>query len=153
MENVTLEADREAPAYAEATITIGASRDIVWSLMADVAGWPTWNTDITEAAIEGTLARGARIVWKSGPGTIRSKVADVVPRERLSWTGSLLGIKAIHVWVLATEGGDTVVTTRESWDGLPVRLAKRWSRSTLDKALASGLQHLKAEAERLATVR
>ena len=149
MNDIILHADREAPVYSEAMTTIRAPRDVVWSLMAGVNGWPTWNPDITAATIDGGLAPGARILWKSGPGTIKSKVADVIPCERLSWTGSTLGINAIHVWVLGTEDGNTTVATQESWDGWPVRLARRSSQRSLDAALESGLQHLKTAAERL----
>ncbi len=86
-------------------------------------------------------------MWKSGPGTIKSTVADVEPGGRLSWTGKLMGIKAIHVWVLDTEGDTTTVTTQESWEGLVVRLTRKSSQRALNDALATGLRYLKAAAE------
>jgi uncharacterized protein YndB with AHSA1/START domain len=150
MDNGMLEAKKSAPVYAEATVRISAPRDRVWALMADVSGWPSWNPGIASAQIDGELSRGARIVWKSGPGTIRSTVADVQPGERLSWTGSLMGIQAIHVWTLDTEGDETTVTTQESWEGLVVRLTKESSQRALDDALATGLRYLKAVAEKSA---
>lgn len=147
MNDELLRANESAPVYAEARVEISAPRDIVWSLMSDVTGWPSWNPGITSASIDRDLARGARIVWKSGPGTIKSTVADVEPGGRLSWTGKLMGIKAIHVWVLDTEGDTTTVTTQESWEGLVVRLTRKSSQRALNDALATGLRYLKAAAE------
>ncbi len=68
----------------------------------------------------------------------------------MSWTGTSLGIHAIHVWKLQPVDGRTRVQTEESWEGLLPRLASGYSRRTLDKALPDGLSHLKAEAERRA---
>jgi len=147
MNEEMLKARRGAPVYAEASVRISASRETVWSLMSDVSGWPSWNPGIASASIDGELTRGARVVWKSGPGTIKSTIADVEPGVRLSWTGSLMGIKAIHVWTVDTKDGETTVTTQESWEGLVVRLTKKSSQRALDDALANGLRYLKAAAE------
>jgi hypothetical protein len=61
-----------------------------------------------------------------------------------------LGIKAIHVHELERREGTTVVRSAESWDGLPVRLLRRSMGKSLQKAIDSGLSHLKIEAERQA---
>ena len=97
MDRAPLQADRGAPVYSETSVHIEASPDVVWRLMTEVDGWPAWNPDIATASIDRPLAPGARITWKAGPGTITSVVADVEPEERLAWTGSLLGIKAVHM--------------------------------------------------------
>jgi hypothetical protein len=68
----------------------------------------------------------------------------------MEWTGSTLGIKAVHVWRIRPSGAGVIATTEESWEGLPVRLFRGRSRKTLGAAIESGLQRLKAEAERLA---
>lgn len=150
MNDELLRAKRSAPVYAEASVRISAARETVWSLMSDVSGWPSWNPGIASASIDGELTRGARVVWKSGPGTIKSTIADVEPDRRLSWTGSLMGIKAIHVWTLGTEDDETTVTTQESWEGLVVRLTRKSSQRALDDALVTGLRYLKAAAEKTA---
>ena len=75
-----------------------------------------------------------------------------VDRPRvLAWTGSTFGIKAIHVHVLEARGGNTFVTSEESYDGLVVRILRGLLQQRLDAALADGLRHLKVEAERRAT--
>jgi hypothetical protein len=75
-----------------------------------------------------------------------------VDRPRvLAWTGSTFGIKAIHVHVLEARGGNTLVKSEESYDGLVVRMFRGPLQQRLDAALADGLRHLKVEAERRAT--
>jgi len=147
MNEEMLKARRGAPVYAEASVRISASRETVWSLMSDVSSWPSWNPGIASASIDGELTRGARVVQKSGPGTIKSTIADVEPGVRLSWTGSLMGIKAIHVWTVDSKDDATTVKTQESWEGLVVRLTKKSSQRALDDALANGLRYLKSAAE------
>jgi len=49
---------------------------------------------------------------------------------------------------LEPHGDKTVVESEESWDGLPVRLLRRSMMKKLQKAIDSGLSHLKTEAER-----
>jgi hypothetical protein len=66
----------------------------------------------------------------------------------LEWTGTSFGIKAIHVWRIRPDGDRSVVTTEESWEGLPARLFRGRSQKTLEGAVESGLRLLKAEAER-----
>ena len=44
--------------------------------------------------------------------------------------------------------GGTLVTSEESYDGVVARLLRGRLQKVLDGALESGLQHLKAEAER-----
>ncbi len=150
MDSQPLEAKRDAPAFSSASIDIAAPAALVWQIMIRVEEWPKWNPDIKTATLDGPLERGARVVWRSGPGTIRSEIVDLIPVERMSWTGTSLGIHAIHVWKLQSVDGHTRVQTEESWEGLLPRLASGYSRRTLDKALASGLSHLKTEAERRA---
>jgi hypothetical protein len=49
---------------------------------------------------------------------------------------------------LQPRDGRTVVREEEAWDGLVARLFRRSLQKTLDRALESGLRHLKAEVER-----
>jgi uncharacterized protein YndB with AHSA1/START domain len=147
MDTQPLEADILAPVYSEATVHVSAAPEQVWKLLADVPGWPDWNPEIKEASIDGPLASGARITWRSGPGTIKSTVADVDPATRLSWRGSTMGIKAIHVWTLRPEDEGTTISTEESWSGPLVSLLKKTSKRRLDQALESGLRYVKAAAE------
>jgi hypothetical protein len=93
---------------------------------------------------------GSRFRWKAGPGTITSTLQRIERPRLIAWTGTTFGIKAIHVHRLELQGGGTVVSSEESWEGLPVRILRRRMQRTLEEGVAAGLDHLKAEAERRA---
>jgi len=145
-----VEIDAAAPAIGRAEIDVAAAPEVVWSVLADIDGWPRWNASIASARLEGELAPGSTFRWKAGPGTITSTLREVDPPRELGWTGKTFGIKAVHVYRLEQRGDSTHVTSEESWDGLPVRLLRGRMQKTLQKALDEGLPLLKAEAERRA---
>ena len=68
----------------------------------------------------------------------------------MAWTGSTLGIKAIHVWRLESIGEKTRVITEESWEGLLPHILTGPMRKMLQRSIDSGLMYLKAEVERRA---
>ena len=89
--------------------------------------------------------------WKSGSSSLTSTFQVVDPPREIGWTGTTMGIKAVHVFRLELkDGGGTLVRSEESWEGLIARLLKGHSRKTLDKAIKNVLSHLKTEAERRA---
>jgi hypothetical protein len=145
-----MEIENAAPAIARGEIDVAASPEIVWGVLTDIAGWPGWNPDVRSASLEGPLASGTRFRWKAGPGTITSTLQRVDPPHFIGWTGTTMGIRAIHVHRLEARGDSTLVRSEESWDGLLVRLLRRSLTRTLQKGIDSGLGHLKAEAERRA---
>lgn len=137
----------DAPAIARGEIEIAASPEIVWGVLTDIAEWPRWNSDVKSASLEGPLAPGTRFRWKAGPGTITSTLQQVEPPHLIGWTGTTMGIDAIHVHRLEPRGDTTLVRSEESWEGLLVRLLRGPLTRSLQKAIDSGLGHLKAEAE------
>ena len=145
-----MEVDASAPAVARAEIEVSAPRDVIWRVLTDIEAWPSWNPDVTSASLDGALAGGTRFRWKAGPGTITSTFRHVEPPRLIAWSGTTFGIKAVHVHRLDERDDATIVTSEESWDGLLVRLLRRRLAKTLDESVRSGLQHLKAEAERRA---
>jgi hypothetical protein len=145
-----VEIDGNAPAAARAELEIHAPPGVVWEVLTDVEGWPGWNPDVRSASLEGPLAPGTRFRWKAGPGTIVSTLDAVEPPRLIAWTGTTLGIRAIHVHRLEPHGQATLVVSEESWDGLLVRLLRGPLGKSLHGAIEGGLRHLKSEAERRA---
>ncbi len=143
-----MEIDSDAPAVARGEIEVAAPPEVVWGVLTDIADWPSWNPDVKSASLEGALASGTQFRWKAGPGTITSTIQTVEPPRRIEWTGTTFGIKAIHVHQLEQKDGGTIVSSAESWDGLPVRLLRGSMAKSLQKAVDSGLQYLKVETER-----
>ena len=143
--------DRAAPVIASGETEIAAARAVVWDVLSRIEEWPSWNPDVRSVSIDGGLAEGSDFRWQAGPRTITSTLQQVEPPRRLAWSGTTFGIDAMHVYVLDARDGTTLVRTEESYDGLIARLFRRRLQKTLDGALASGLRHLKAEAERRTT--
>lgn len=143
--------NESAAAVGAGEIEIAAGPGIVWDVLATIDRWPSWNPDVKGVSLSGEVTEGTEFRWKSGPGTITSTIQRVERPRLLAWTGKTLGIKAIHVWRLEPHDGNTIVRTEESWEGLVVRIFRGPMQKTLQNAIDSGLQHLKAEAERRST--
>ena len=140
--------DDRAPVLGASEITIAADPQAVWEVLTEIDRWPSWNADVKSMSIEGPVVAGTEFRWKAGPGTITSTVTHVEPPRLIAWTGVTFGIKAVHLYRLEPRGGDTIVRTEESYEGLVAGLFRRPLQKTVDKALADGLRYLKAEVER-----
>jgi hypothetical protein len=138
--------------FSSGHIDIDADPEIVWHVMSVIDEWPTWNPDVTHAEIHGPVAEGVSFAWRSGPGTIRSVFRAVDRPHVLGWTGKTMGIPAIHVYRLEASDQKTRVILEESWDGFLARVLRGPFQRTLDKAVATGLEALKSEAERRVAV-
>ena len=146
-----MEINEGAPAVARGEIEVAASPEFVWSVLTDIANWPSWNPDVKVRVDRGPgCAAGTEFRWKAGPGTINSAFQTVEPltastgRERRSASRRSTSIDS------------NSRTARRSLDrrshgmASSVRLLRRSMAKSLQKAIDSGLQHLKIEAERQA---
>ena len=88
---------------------------------------------------EGPVQPGTVFRWKAGPNSLTSTLQVVDPPHQIAWTGTTMGIKAVHVFRFQASDGGTLAS-----------LLKGYSRKTLDKGIRSVLSHLKTEAERRA---
>jgi uncharacterized protein YndB with AHSA1/START domain len=142
--------NESAPAVASAQVEVDAGPETVWEVLTSIDDWPSWNPNVRSASLEEGLTEGSRFRWRAGPGTITSTLQRIERPRLIGWTGRTFGIKAVHVHRLEPRGEGTVVSSEESWEGLPVRIFRRRMQRSLDEALGPGLDHLKAEAERRA---
>jgi uncharacterized protein YndB with AHSA1/START domain len=142
---------KSSPVLGRSEIEVAAPPELVWDVLTTIERWPDWNPAVKNVSMHGALTEGSTFRWKAGPGTITSTLRRVEPPRLIAWTGRTFGIKANHIYNLEPRNDQTLVTTEESYDGLVSRLFRRSLQKTLDKALADGLRHLKAEAERRAT--
>ncbi|MEQ8470518.1 MAG: SRPBCC family protein [Marinoscillum sp.] len=127
------------------SIIINASIEKVWNAIIDIKGWSEWNPDIKSVKIE-SVEVGKSFSWNIGGTTINSTIRQIIPNELISWTGSAMGIKAIHVWRLEeAEGNQTIVTTEESMQGF---FTLFFSHQKLHSSLLNWLDRLKQEAEK-----
>ena len=70
--------------------------------------------------------------------------------SEVAWTGTTMGIHAIHVFHFAPKEGGTLARSDESFAGLIPSVLKSYSRKTLQRGIDSMLRALKVEAERRA---
>ena len=139
--------DGDAPVRAHRETDIHAPLDTVWQLHADVSTWPTWQTDITAAHIDGAFQPGASFEWTSYGFTVVSTIYAIAPRTRVLWGGTSGGITGVHEWVFSETPTGAHVTTNESFAGEPVEADVTGMQSALGSSLISWLAHLKAAAE------
>jgi uncharacterized protein YndB with AHSA1/START domain len=151
--SVTVRVDESAPVVAAAEIEVGTDAETVWDVLTGFEAWPTWNPAVKSATLSGPVAEGSEFRWKAGPGTITSTIRHVERPGLIGWTGKSLGLRAVHVWRLESQGERTLVKTEESFAGLPARIFRGRMQKMLQRELDDGLRHLKAEAERRAGTR
>jgi uncharacterized protein YndB with AHSA1/START domain len=145
-----MDINRDAPATAEGELQIDADPQTVFTVISAINQWPSWNPDVKLVSLHGPLQPGTVFRWKSGPSSLTSTLQVVDPPRELTWTGTTMGIKAVHVFRFQANDGGTLARSEESWGGLLASLLKGYSRKTLDKGIRSVLSHLKVEAERRA---
>ena len=145
-----MEINRNAPATAEGELRIDADPQTVFSVISAISQWPSWNPDVKSVTAEGPVQPGTVFRWKAGPSSLTSTLQVVDPPREIAWTGTTIGIKAVHVFRFQASDGGTLAHSEESWEGLLASLLKGYSRRTLDKGIRSVLGHLKTEAERRA---
>jgi len=139
--------DRAAPVLAHHEIDIEAPLERVWGLHTDVAGWPGWQTEITEARIDGPFEPGTWFDWTSYGFSVRSTIYDVDAGSRVLWGGTAEGITGIHEWLFTETPAGVHVETNESFAGELVEADATSAQTMLDASLAAWLGHLKVAAE------
>ena len=138
----------KAPVIAQHQIIIHASRERVWQILSNINQWTVWNPNVSETILQGPLEPNATFRWQSGGTVIKSTIQEIEPLHRLSWTGKVIGTRAIHTWALESQGDAVLVRTEESFEGWLVQLTKGMMQKMLDTSLQEWLENLRQEAEK-----
>ena len=109
--------DRTAPVIVHHQIDIGAPLETIWRLQTNVNNWPSWQTDITAARLDGPFEPGNSFTWTSYGYTVTSTIYAVADHSRTLWGGPTRGIMGTHEWVYTQTPTGTHVATNESWSG------------------------------------
>ncbi|MBZ5688720.1 MAG: SRPBCC domain-containing protein [Acidobacteriia bacterium] len=131
------------------TINIRSKAERIWRLLTDAQGFPRWNSTVT--SIEGQIREGERLRLRV-PGTDRTftpKVSNVMPLERMTWTGGFTPVfKGVRTFELrARDDGSTDFAMVERFSGLMLPLLKG-SLPDFGPVFARYAKDLKNEAER-----
>ena len=139
--------DRTAAVIVHHQIDINAPLETIWRLQTNVNNWPSWQTDITAARLDGPFEPGASFAWTSHGLTVVSTIYAAAEHARVLWGGTAGGITGIHEWLFTKTPAGVHVTTQESFAGQPVEAGITRMRTILDASLAAWLKNLKAAAE------
>ena len=107
-------------------VNVRAEAQGVWRLLTDAKGFPSWNSTVSR--IEGQISEGQRLRVHV-PGTNRTftpTVSDIVPNERMTWTGGFAPMfKGVRTFELRSRSdGSTDFAMEERFSGLMLPLAK-----------------------------
>ncbi len=109
----------------EETVVIHAGIEEVWKTFVDLSCWKDWNTVLEDVRPStGKIAEGRHLRCCMRPFAFPLHfdpvVSEVVRPERVVWSGRKYGIRARHEFIFKENNGDTTVTSRETFQGLPV---------------------------------
>ena len=143
-----MDINQRAPVVVHEQVQVAADVQTVWDVLTDIERWPTWNKAVRSVSLHGPVRRGTSFDWKAGPGTIKSRIAEVEAPNRIVWTGVTLGTRAVDAFSFEAVDGGTLVREDESWEGFLARMFRSRMERTLRSSIRDGLRSLKAEAER-----
>ena len=105
----------------EASATIDATPDEIWSVLTDGASYTSWDSAVTR--LEGTIAPAEKLKVYSEANPTRGfpvKVTAFEPSSRMEWTGGMpLGLfKGVRTFTLTpAPNGSTTFRVREEYTG------------------------------------
>jgi hypothetical protein len=135
--------------HFESTALIDASPERVWEILADTPAYSDWDSGVVR--VDGRLAQGEKLKITSEVNPKRAypaKVAELVPAERMVWTGGMpLGLfKGVRTYTLTPEDGGTRFRMREEFSGPMLPLIWR-SMPDMQPSFEKFATGLKARAE------
>lgn len=144
---MNLSVNREAPVVSGGKILIDAPVETVWRRLSSIDEWPSWQSEMTEAKIQGELEVNQTFLWKASGLSFTSVLHTVDPASRIGWTGRTTGAYAVHNWTLSKDGDKTLVVVEESLQGLFPRLFQGYFQKNLDHGVQKNLDELKKACE------
>ena len=107
----------------EEAVLINADINKIWKTFTDLTCWADWNSVARDAASDsGGLREGERFSFClrpfSVPITLKPKIEEVVPAQRVVWTGSKFGILSRHEFLFHQLTDGVLVTSRKVLRGL-----------------------------------
>ncbi len=111
----------------EEHILINADIEKLWKVFTDLTCWNKWNSVIRDAYCDDqSLAHGAVITCCfrpfSFPINTQINVEKVIPEECVIWSVRKKGFLAYHEFLFQRQGKGVLVISRETFNGLLVRL-------------------------------
>jgi len=92
------------------------------------------------------LAPGVEFHWKTNGVSLRSKVLEFVPCERLAWDARAPGVEAYHAWLIEPRPQGCWVLTEETQNGWLTRLGALLMPNKMHRVHQMWLERLQAMA-------
>jgi len=113
--------------------SVAAPRPVVWEVFCRVMDWPQWNPLVSrtrwpaggQLSAGGPFSFGIKLRPLGLPVMINARVEELVPQERVVWTGGWGGIRARHRFSFRDLADGCLVQSHEvltGWGLLPARL-------------------------------
>jgi hypothetical protein len=139
--------------YIEHRIGISAPAEIIWAILADIEGWPTWAPMYRKAS--GTLRIGERITVEQAlpgeaPETVQSVVLDWAPDMQIHlrvklYGGFLTTTRYLEIEKLGDAG--CIFGNGEVFKGPAARFMPRKLKAAIRQAFVEMSEALKTRAE------
>jgi uncharacterized membrane protein len=142
-QEMNMEVDSSAKCFSKEEIIINSPIENVFNILSDINNWPSWQSSVTKAQINGSMEPGVKFKWKAGGLNINSKLHTVNTNSEIGWTGKTWWIKAVHNWYLSNENQKTKVIVEESLTGP----GSSWMQKSIIEGMKKNLSELKAKAE------
>jgi hypothetical protein len=141
--------DRKQTMQFESSTQINATRAAVFSLYANVPGWPTWDPDIKAASLDGDFVSGAKgVITPNGGPKSEIIFTEVVKSKKFTAQCKLpLCTMRFEHELDDASGKGTKATHRVIFQGLLAPLFGRLIGSGMRKTLPHALAGLKQAAE------
>jgi uncharacterized protein YndB with AHSA1/START domain len=117
-----------APIHTWNALDIAAPPERVWPWLVRPLTWPTYYDNASHVRfLDGgpELTLRTRFRWKTFGVTVETIVTELVPNERLAWSGKTIGGAGQHGWVIEPTPGGCRVVTEETQRGIVPSLG-RW---------------------------
>ena len=113
----------------EESVSINASVEKVWQTFTDLTCWANWNSVLKDVATgHSSFQRGDTFTCSIRPFVFpvkfESLIEEVVPYERVVWSGSKYGIFARHVFIFRKTGDLVQVLSTETFKGITIENLK-----------------------------
>lgn len=111
------------------SVLINAPLTRVWDTFTDLTCWKNWSTVFSNISYESDLlTAGKRFRFCIRPFDIpvnlEPVVEEIIPGQRIVWSGRKHGITARHEFTFHTEGDKVLLTSRETFSGIVIKPIK-----------------------------
>lgn len=108
------------------SVLINADAGKVWETFTDLLCWKDWNTVMTDVSSGSpVISEGETLRFCFRPFSVPLDLApvveEVVPYERVVWSGSKYGVTARHEFIFKKLKNGLLLTSSETFSGMPVR--------------------------------